>query len=121
MNTDFIRLAYERTVAAACRRYLMEKYLEGGGGQKETLVCEEVAFNIREVPSEMIVMFIQRLEAEEKRLTEEMAKYEFRKRDEQRPIAQPAQPVEHSAADGGEAAKSRRAGRKPRGEQQGAG
>lgn len=97
MNTSYKKLAYEVTVFALLRRTLEEKYLQGGGSLKEDLICELVPYADRQVPNETVADVIQRLLEEERRLSEEMAQYEFRKRDV-RPIAKapeevPEQPV----------------------------
>jgi len=89
MNPAYKQLAYQRTVITTLRRFVEEKYLEGGGGVKEELLCESVPYEIRQVPNESFIEVIQRLQEEEKTLTEEMAQYEFRKR-EVRPIAKPS-------------------------------
>jgi hypothetical protein len=109
MNPAYTQLAYHRTVITALRRLVEEKYLEGGGGVKEDLICEAVPYEIRQVPNESFIEVIQRLQEEEKTLTEEMAQYEFRKR-EVRPIAKPdASPVPAAVprGSGGKGGKSR--------------
>ena len=93
MNPHYINLAYERTVITHLRRYLEEKFLEGGGGVKDELVCESVPYDVRIVPNGSVVDVIQRLQEEEKRLTDEMSQFEFRKRDVQ-PLAKKSQPRE---------------------------
>lgn len=81
MNYQYQQLAYERTVVTAVRRHLEDKYLGVGGSSREELVCEEVPYATRNVPTEIFVEFIQRLSEEERRLTVEMASYDFRKID----------------------------------------
>lgn len=81
MNYEYMRLAYERTVLAALRRHAMDRYLEGGGGDREALVCEQLPYESREVPNEIVADVIQRLEEEERAITNEMSKFDFRRRD----------------------------------------
>lgn len=103
MNSDYKNLAYERTVITALRRFLEEKYLEGGGGVKEELICEALPHEDRQVPSTAFIEVILRLQAEEKRLSEDLSQFSFR-REAVRPLAPKpaAQPP-----DGAKAGKSR--------------
>lgn len=92
MTPEYKRLAYEVSVCEAAIRGLQEKYLPGGGGQKEVLICELVPHADRNVPEEALLNFVQRLQAASEQLKAEMAKYELRKRDESQPLPPPKKP-----------------------------
>jgi len=88
---EYKRLAYEATVFAAARRALQEKYLNGGGSQKESLICELLPFDERVVPNDAISDGMQRLQLAEQHALDEMKQYALRKLNE-RPIPEAPQP-----------------------------
>lgn len=93
MNSSYKQLAYEITVFTEAVRLLEEKYASGGGNKVEELVCELVPYSERLVPTESVNEVINRMLEEVRRLREEMAQFDFRKRDERPPIPE-APPAE---------------------------
>lgn len=105
-STEYKHKAWEVAVLSAARSLVEERYLNGGGGQKEELICEEVSFRDRVVPPEAIANVLRRLQAEEHRIIDEMNQYELRKKDDVKPL--PQVPQEEPRKEG-----SRDAGAKP--------
>jgi hypothetical protein len=88
MNSSYKQLAYEITVFMEAVRLLQGKYISGGGNKVEELVCELVPYSERIVPTDSVTEVINRMLEEVRRLQEEMAQFDFRKRDERPPIAE---------------------------------
>jgi hypothetical protein len=96
MDHKYLQLAYERTILAHARRHLEDVYVGHGvtdTEKTETMTCESVPYELREVPREAIAEFAARLQEEERRISAEMSQYDFRREDArplaERPIAKP--------------------------------
>lgn len=81
MNTEYIRQAYLRTILSELQRHVLDKYVSMDGSPKETLLCEEVLFQYREITQDAFVDILDKLIELEAAAKAAMAGYEFRKQE----------------------------------------
>lgn len=76
MDKTYVDLAYERTLIAHISRLLKDKFLSSvGSSPSAVLYCDDLPFNIREVPQANILAFLRRLTEEERIITASLAEY----------------------------------------------
>ncbi len=76
MNQSYIELAYEREIMRYLKKYLIERCLpEGGVPARESLVCDDLPFSIRDIPPDALLGVVQRLAQTERELDSEIEKF----------------------------------------------
>jgi len=88
MNSEYLALAYQRSIFAALKRHLLEKYIEHDGNPKEKLICDEAPRALSEIPQDALAETLLRLEEEDRRLGLELAQFDHTRKDVKR-IAHP--------------------------------
>jgi hypothetical protein len=85
-NPAYAALAYRRAVLGEVVSLLSREYTEQNGvPAKGVIYAEEISRSDSEVPQEEIGRFMEELQQEEESLRLELAKFDFVRRDEQKP------------------------------------
>lgn len=77
--------AYERSVVTWLQRVLLDRTVASDTVPRETIICEEVFFNQREVPQEVLHRVLAKLSQWETHERTEMSKYRWTRDKEQVP------------------------------------
>jgi hypothetical protein len=80
MNEEYKVKAYERTILAEVRRYLIDTFIPyAPDEQKAWLICEDVAHKDRVVPVDALIDVVTLIQEREDLIEREMNKYQFRR------------------------------------------
>ena len=83
-NEAYAHLAYRRAILRHTINFLMTDAIGGSGiPPKNTIICEDVFFDDREVSPEVVLSFVEELQQEEADIRLEISKFKFRREDEQ--------------------------------------
>ena len=82
-NPAYAHLAYRKTIVAALKVNLRERYMALSSTEPDkTLLCEDVFHQDSNVPVEEVQLVVEELEQEEERLRIQMTQFSFSKQEE---------------------------------------
>ena len=89
-NPAYKHLAYRRAILRHMANLILDRFVGAGGREPtQTIICEDVFYEDREIPTVDILEYVEELQEQEQSLKLEMNRFEFRRRDDNEQLGQP--------------------------------